>query len=182
MATRRHDELVGSDTVAERTGRPREEWHGLLDAAGATSWTHKQIADSLVTEHGVDGWWAQGITVGYEQARGMRLPGQRPDGTFDANASKTIARGAQEVFPHLAEDALRSAWLGEGWHVTTATAPKRVRLRSEDGSRAVLEVTAVSPVKTRVSVQHAKLPDPDTVAEKKTFWREALDRLAASLG
>src|SRR5690606_40246744 len=85
MATRRHDELVGSDTVAERTGRPREEWHGLLDAAGATSWTHKQIADLLVTEHGVDGSWSQGITVGYQQARGMRLPGQRPDGTFDAN-------------------------------------------------------------------------------------------------
>src|SRR5690625_6524712 len=104
MTIKGHAELVGPEKVARATGRPREEWHELLDAAGATSWTHRDIAAWLVAEHGVDGWWAQGLTVGYEQARGMRVPGQRPDGTFDANASKTIARGADEVFAQIADD------------------------------------------------------------------------------
>ena len=112
MATRRHDELVGSDTVAERTGRPREEWHGLLDAAGATSWTHKQIADWLATEHGVDGWWAQGITVGYEQARGMRLPGQRSEYILGARLASTAGdsddRGCR-LSPHCARQQTEGA-------------------------------------------------------------------------
>lgn len=44
----------------------------MLDAAGARDWPHKQIAEHLVAAHGVDGWWAQSITVGYEQATGRR--------------------------------------------------------------------------------------------------------------
>ena len=86
MSTKGHAELVGSEKVARATGRTREAWHELLDAAGATGWTHREIAAWLVTGHGVDGWWAQGLTVGYEQARGMRVPGQRPDGTFEGTS------------------------------------------------------------------------------------------------
>src|SRR5699024_2060959 len=115
MATRRHDEVIGSEKLARATGRSREEWFELLDAASATGWSHGQIAEWLVTEHDVDGWWAQSITVGYEQARGMRQPGQRPDGTFDANVSKTCAAGAEHVFAQLTEDGLRTAWLDDTW-------------------------------------------------------------------
>jgi len=105
MVTKRHDEAIGSQAVVRSTGRPREEWHELLDTAGATGWPHKRIAEWLVTEHAVDGWWAQSLTVGYEQARGMRQPGQRPDGTFDANVSRTVAAGVQDVSALVSDDA-----------------------------------------------------------------------------
>lgn len=182
MATRRHHEQVGSGTTALRTGRTSEQWHELLDSAGATTWTHKRIAAWLVTEHGVDGWWAQSLTVGYEQARGMRLPGQRPDGTFDANVSKTLERGADEVFAHILDDDRRVAWTGPGWWVASANAPKRARLEHDDGSRALVEVTVTSAGRTRVSVQHVRLPDPDAVARWKAHWRDALGRLVDALG
>jgi hypothetical protein len=41
-------------------------------------------------EHGLDKWWAQTITVGYEQAWGLREPGQNPDGSH-VSASKTVS-------------------------------------------------------------------------------------------
>jgi len=182
MATRRHDEVIGSEKVAQATGRSREEWFELLDAASATGWSHKQIAQWLVTEHDVDGWWAQSLTVGYEQARGMRQPGQRPDGTFDANVSKTCAAGAQAVFAQLTDDALRTAWLDDTWQVASASAPKRVRLESAEAARVVVEVTPVSPERTRVAVQHGRLPDTEAVGRWKDYWRAALGRLADALG
>lgn len=179
MATRRHDEVIGADKVARATGRPREEWFAVLDAAGADGWAHQQIAGWLVSEHGVDGWWAQSLTVGYEQARGMRQPGQRQDGTFDANVSRTVGLPAEDVFTHLADDTLRAAWL-PGWRLASASPPKRARLTDDDGeARVVVELTAGAG-KVRVAVQHGRIPDADTVAEWKDFWRAALGRLAAN--
>ncbi|BAU31645.1 hypothetical protein [Microcella alkaliphila] len=61
---------ASDDTTLEATGRRSADWYGMLDAAGARDWPHKQIAGHLVAAHGVDGWWAQSITVGYEQAAG----------------------------------------------------------------------------------------------------------------
>ena len=79
------------------TGKARGEWHALLDAENAATWSHADIAAWLHREHGVDGWWAQGITVGYEQARGLRVPGQQPDGSFAAGSSKTVEGDLLEV-------------------------------------------------------------------------------------
>lgn len=176
MATRRHDEVIGADKVTAATGRSREDWFALLDAAGASGWPHKQIAGWLVSEHDVDGWWAQSLTVGYEQARGMRQPGQRPDGTFDANVSRTVGAPAEEVFGHVIDDARREEWL-PGWQVVSATTPRRARLTDDDGARVVLELAAGAG-KVRVAVQHGRLPDTDAVAGWKDFWRAALGRLA----
>ena len=39
----------------------------------------------------MDAWWSQHVTVAYEQARGIREPGQRQDGSFEASVSRTVA-------------------------------------------------------------------------------------------
>ncbi len=85
------EENVGDEAVLGATGRGREEWFDLLDAAGATGWKHRDIATWLVREHRVDPWWSQNVTVGYEQARGIRRPGQRQDGTYEASVTRTVA-------------------------------------------------------------------------------------------
>ncbi|QEE61974.1 DUF4287 domain-containing protein [Salinibacterium sp. dk2585] len=72
------------------TGKTRNEWFALLDAENAATWSHAEIADWLHREHGVGQWWTQGVTVAYEQARGIRIPGQQSDGTFAAGSSKTV--------------------------------------------------------------------------------------------
>src|SRR5690606_3567897 len=82
---------MGAEALRAATGRTHAEWRELLEGAGALEWSHKQTAEWLVREHGVDGWWAQGITVDFEQDRKGRLPGQQADGSFSVSKTRTIA-------------------------------------------------------------------------------------------
>ncbi|HET9469636.1 MAG TPA: hypothetical protein VFO24_00940, partial [Usitatibacter sp.] len=68
---------VGTDAVLRATGRPWSEWLAVLDRAGARTLSHKDIALLLSRKFGVPDWWGQMVTVGYEQARGLRAAGQR---------------------------------------------------------------------------------------------------------
>jgi len=54
---------------------------------------HKESAAILHEKHAVPGWWAQSITVGYEQARGLRQVNQQASG-FTANVSRTLPAAA----------------------------------------------------------------------------------------
>jgi hypothetical protein len=80
---------TSDEALARNTGRPWGEWFAILDAWRATEKTHTEIARHLSEEHGVPGWWAQTVTVGYEQARGLCEKHQRPEG-FSVGVSKTV--------------------------------------------------------------------------------------------
>lgn len=82
-------ELAADEKLTEATGQDWEAWLSLLDRWGAGDRKHGETADFLITQHGVPGWWAQTITVGYERARGLRLKHQQPNG-FTIYASKTF--------------------------------------------------------------------------------------------
>lgn len=175
---RSHERTVGARAVVERTGRAREEWFALLDEADATGWTHPQIARWLSGTHGVDGWWAQSLTVGYEQARGMRAPGQRPDGTWEAGASVTVPAGLSTAWRLCADPAERGGWLDVEPEVRGATEGKSVRWTLPDGSRVLVGVTALpdgaSGPRTRVGVAHRGLAGADAVSESRERWRRRL--------
>jgi hypothetical protein len=85
-------DMAGDDAVRAATGRPFEEWVSLLSDVGAETWPHPRIARWLADDQGVDGWWAQNLTVRYEQATGRRQPGQQADGTFSASSSRSVPR------------------------------------------------------------------------------------------
>lgn len=164
--------------VRERTGRGWDEWFPLLDDWGATGRTHTEIARWLVSEHGVDGWWAQSVTVSYEQTRGMRAPGQKSDGFFSAGASKTVAVPVERLFSAFADEALREQWLpGSGLTVRGATEPKSFRADSDDGTRVVVGFVAKGDAKAVVGVSHEKLADAESAARMKAYWREHLAAL-----
>ncbi|MER5335773.1 hypothetical protein [Micromonospora sp. NPDC002717] len=171
-------ERISDALLRERTGRGWDEWFVLLDAWDATGRTHTEIARWLVTTHEVPGWWAQTLTVGYEQTRGLRAPGQRRGGGFLATGSRTVAVPVRRLFDAFADDALRRRWLPDAEvRVRTATAPRTFRADWGDGStRLVVGFAAVGETKSRVSVQHEKLTGAQQAAELKAYWR---DRLAA---
>jgi hypothetical protein len=87
--------------IERATNRTWDEWLQFMDGIGAKSLTHHEIATKLVYE--LDGkienvgWWAQSITVAYEQYIGRSVPGQRPDGTFQTSVSKATKLGMQEL-------------------------------------------------------------------------------------
>jgi hypothetical protein len=174
-ASRPHDRVVGDDALLRATGRSRADWYALLDAAGAAGWRHRETASWLVLEHGVDGWWAQGLTVGYEQTRGLRVPGQRQDGSFECTVSRTVPVDRDRAWALVAGDA---GWLDLPVEVTGMTPPASVRWRLPDGTRAVVRVEEVRPGATRVVVQHARLPDADAVTASKAAWKDRLGVLA----
>ena len=72
------------------TGTSLAEWTDRLDAAGGRDLDHPGIARMLVERWEVEGWWAQGVTVAYEQVIGRRVVGQSCDGDFSASASRTV--------------------------------------------------------------------------------------------
>ncbi len=167
---------ISDEALARRTERAWDEWFKLLDEWDATSKKHPDIARWLVEEHEVDGWWAQTITVGYEQSRGMRQPGQSPDGKFSANASKTVNVSAERAFDAFAEESRRAEWLPDvPINPTTVNRPKSFRAEWVDGTRVAVWITPKGDDKTSVSLQHEKLADSDTAAEMKAYWRDRLN-------
>jgi hypothetical protein len=164
---------ISDDRMLEATGRTREAWHELLDAEGATGWKHPQIASWLRDEHGVDGWWAQGITVGYEQARGMRLPGQLADGTFTTSSSKTVGL-PQPAALELVIAAYSESSGREPSSVSPEAKHPTARWKLDDGSQVLATVSPVGE-KSRVSLTRLKLTSPDQLEPAK-------DALAVVLG
>ena len=173
---------ISDEAVRKRTGRGWDEWFALLDSWGATGLSHAGIARRIVAECGTDEWWAQSITVGYEQARDMRKPGQVSDGTFAASASKTIGVGASEAFAAFSDETQRAKWLPDVALVpSTVNPPKSFRAECEDGTRVSVWITEKGERKSAVSLQHEKLGEAQIAAEKKAFWRDRLDELKSLL-
>jgi len=82
----------------EKTGHGLAHWFDVLDKFGAVEKGHTRAADHLYSDHGVPGWYCQGITVAYERARGVRAMNQRCDGAFEVTVSKMMAaRPAQLI-------------------------------------------------------------------------------------
>jgi hypothetical protein len=173
---------MSDDAIRERTGRGWDEWFALLDAWEAASRPHPDVARWLRDEHGVDGWSAQSVTVGYERARGLRAPGQRPDG-WSVTASKTVAVPVERLYAAFGDDGLRERWLpGAELHVRTASPPKSARYDWEDGStRVIVGFYAKGDGKSQVALEHARLPDADTAEEMKSWWRERVGALKEML-
>ncbi len=102
------------NTVLEKTGKDLAEWFAILDAFEGPKKGHKAMADFLHDEHQVSYWWAQNLTIEYEQARGLRVPGQRSDGKFAINVSRTIAVDAQKAFDAWSSAEAWDQWLSSG--------------------------------------------------------------------
>lgn len=153
----RIDKNMGAEAMRAATGRTQEEWRDLLETAGAKEWTHKSTAEWLVAEHGVDGWWAQGITVDFEQDRKGRLPGQQADGTFAVSKTRTIAGERLEALAAVraAVEAVRGAAHGEN----LAASQPVVRWRLADGRRLAAAAQQPNTSGTPVNLTFERLPD-----------------------
>lgn len=172
---------ISSDAVRAKTGKGWDEWLALLDAEDAATLSHKEIASLLYTRYGVPEWWCQMVTVGYEQARGLRAVHQTVDG-FSASVSKTINAPLSALYRACADEAARTKWLGrKKYTVSKQTPNKSLRMGwAKDGATRVdIELYAKGNAKSQIVVQHSKLPGADDVEKMKTYWRGALEKLAA---
>ncbi len=170
---------VSDEALREATGRTREEWFALLDAWGAPEKEHGPTAAWLVEGHGLEHWWAQTVTVDYERARGLRPKGGHRDGTYDANASKTVGVSVGVLYEAVVDPAQRVRWLPVApLDQRTAQPNRSARFDWSDGTTRVhFYFKEKSAEKSQVSLQHVRLPDAESAEVKKVFWRERLREL-----
>ena len=174
---------VGGEAVLKATGRAWEEWLRVLDRAGAKSMPHKDIAMLVSRKFAIPGWWSQMVTVGYEQARGLRKPGQRAEGGFAATASRTVGIPLDKLYAAWSEPAQRSRWLPDApLQVRRSTDGKSMRMTwTTGGSRVDVNFVARGPGKSLVQIEHGQLPDLGSATRQKAYWGSALERLKALL-
>jgi len=170
--------------VLRATGRGWDEWLALLDAWGATERSHAEIARHLCDTHAIDGWWAQGVTVGYERLRGMRARHQGTDG-FAVAASKTVPVAIERLRHLLVDEAARDTWLEPGTlRLRPSRSEKSARfdvLGPGEGTRLEAFLITKGEAKATVQLQHVKLPSAEDVEPWRAFWKERLTRLATTL-
>lgn len=177
-------EPPGSSAGLRRaTGRDGEEWFALLDGWEAAERPYREIVDWLTGEHGLSDWWAQKLTVEYEQARGVRAPGVRPDGTFTVGTSKTVAVPVERLFNAFVDAELRASWLpGAAMRERTSQPGRSARFDWEDGpSRVNVHFTAKGEARSQVAIEHERLPDAATAERTKAYWQQRLAALKTLL-
>ena len=88
-------------SIESGTGTALETWVQRITEAGGPDLDHAAIARLLPERWDITEWWAQGVTVAYEQVIGRRVVGQSCDGDFSASASRTVPGDI---------DAVRDRW------------------------------------------------------------------------
>ena len=173
-----------SDAAVQRaTGKSWDEWFALLDAWQGTTHNHTEIARHVYETYGIDGWWAQNVTVGYERARGMRALHERPDG-FSMNASKTFPVPVERLFAAFVEPDERERWL-EAVELRNRTNQPHKSARFDvlpGETRLAVTFVAKGPEKSAAQLQQERLAGAEEVARWKALWKEQLALLAAFLG
>ena len=169
---------VSDAAIAARTGRTWAEWIATLNGAGARELSHTEIAELVHNRLGVDGWWAQAVTVGYERMTGRRANLQKADG-FAASGSLTVSTGIERLYTAAADEKRQRRWLPPGVVVHKATRPKSMRATARDGTRSIsFYFYAKGPGKAQVTVQQEKLASQDAALKLKKVWAKSLRELA----
>jgi hypothetical protein len=173
---------VTDAVVLAATGRDWNEWCDLLDAWPAQDRNHTEIAAYLCDEFGLDSWWQQTVTVGYERITGRRAKYQALDGTFSASKAKTVDLDAAALHAMLV-DPNEYPSLFPDFDVSLRSRPttKAPRLAFDTGSSVseVLFTLFLRPNgRVTITVTHEKLRSSDEVDVWKEHWAAWLETLA----
>lgn len=168
---------ITDKTLQQKTGKTWQQWFAILHSVNAEGLHHKEIAQFLSTQPQVNDWWAQMITVGYEQYYGRRERHQKPDG-YEISVSKTYPLPLSSLFNAWTNETVRKKWLTEDIHIRKKTANKSLRITWVDNVTSVTVNFYEKGIdKSQVVVQHAKLTDKDTAENQKLFWKSKLSKL-----
>jgi hypothetical protein len=175
--------------IERATQRTWDEWLAFMDGIDAKTLSHHAIATHLLQELDgkIDniGWWAQSITVAYEQYIGRSVPGQRPDGTFQTSVSKATKLGMQALMDKwtafaAGDQAVRDLVAGE---VRVSGTDKRItwRTKGHDGSDIRIASEPKKDGSASIIVQHMGLPSHELNLEAKAHWTSIIQRFLEGL-
>lgn len=173
-------------TIARATGRSWADWLRLLDAHEAEALPHREIA-KLALHRMPEAmpnaqWWAQGTAIAYEQAKGIRVPGQSSQGDFQVTASRTVCGNRGSVcsaWCHITEnlseyDGVPAA---DSAHVSSTEKWHYWRLKLSDGSRVAVNISEQKGGKSTISVNHTNLESEQERERWRAYWKILLAQL-----
>lgn len=172
-------------SIETATGRPWSSWTQWLDKAGAAELSHSDIAklvqEALVGKTDSPDWWAQNVTVAYEQHIGRRQPGQRSDGTYELSVTRTVA-GTKEDVIALWKEAYSEAKEFNGQPVSDvrdSVTPIRCYWRCNlgDGTSLVIATEQKEPGKAMIAATHTKLSQATDKDQWRQYWKELISKL-----
>lgn len=171
-------ELISDKAIERSTGDTWNTWLERLKAMGASELSHKEIASKLVTDYQVAGWWAQSLTVRYEQTIGRRKPGQSNAGDFSVSVSKTLD-GTMDEGLHWWLKKVQSRTDFNGVPILTSSTTETEKWRNyrvalKDGSRVVVGIYAKTPSKAGFGLQHDKLSSAEAAEAWRAYWKSLI--------
>jgi hypothetical protein len=176
-------ETISDSAIQKATGETWQTWFDRLEQAGARDLSHKDIAAKLVSDYQVGGWWAQTLTVRYEQIIGRRQVGQSNTGLFSVSISKTVTGSIDEALHWWLKKAQSRTEFNGVAIVTRSTTEtekwRHYRMALEDDSRVVISIYAKTPTKAGLGLQHEKITSADAAEAWRAYWKSLLtDHLA----
>jgi hypothetical protein len=163
------------EVIRTNTGKSWNEWCDLIDEWPGHIDGHTAIARHIHETTDLNGWWSQGVTVGYERITGLRLPHQMADGTFTASKSRTMDIDVTVLRELLvSDDAKTELFRDVETELRSRATAKTLRIAVGPGI-ASFSFDAVKDGRTKVTVAHEKLPTYDDVEQWKFYWSEWLD-------
>lgn len=182
----------------EKTGHGLDHWFDVLDRFAGVEKGHTASARHLYDDHSVPGWYAQGITVAYERARGVRAVNQRCDGEYEVSVSKVAVTTTADVVKALTTARGRKRWitgvdpalakaLARGVDAPSSKgfvvrADGQGRFRYKWGDTIVQLYLLPKPGgKLTIVISNNKLADGAMVEQRRVLLRTALDAMARSI-
>lgn len=180
--------MSGMEIPAERqkaietgSGIAWQKWIEILEPhRDKTHGAIALVAFNVIKERGVSTspeWWAQGVTVAFEQYIGRRKVGQMSDGTFSVTVSKTVVGGMDEVldaWAALVGDVRQYSGMkvvGEP-RISKTDKWRYWRCNLEDGSTLSVNIQEKpGGEKSIISVNQDKLPSEDKLEDIRGYWR-----------
>lgn len=175
-----------TEAIAKATNRSWEKWLEWLDGQGAKDLSHKEIAELVRSELEGEiesaGWWAQGVTVAYEQHIGRRMPGQRSDGTFEVSVNKDLEGSREEIFERvLAAVENQKEFNGQranGSRQSITPVRSYWRCDLEDGSKLDFAIGPRSTGNFMLTISHAKIQSADLAESRRAYWKAFISKIS----
>lgn len=174
---------VSTDGIEKATGRSWDDWLEFMKSIGAQALTHAEIAERVRATGDASGWWAQTITVAFEQHIGRRVPGQSSRGDFQVSVSRTLSGDMDDALAlWLARVEGRSSFdeipLADGPQVTRTQKWRYWRAGLVDGSRIVVSTYDKGAGKAALTVSHENLASNEAQVQWRGYWKAFIADLA----
>lgn len=171
-------------SIEKGTGKKWDDWLELLNKADAKTLSHLEISKLIESQlQGVvdsPSWWAQSVTVAYEQATGRRVPGQLANGSFELAVSKSVSKSRDMLFAQAVEwfESRRVLDGKEYDNPRQTTTPTRSNWRCDfaDGSKFAVTVEG-DDEKSKLVLSHTNVSTQESADRWKVYWASVAETL-----